>query len=422
MSEETQGKPFYTADVGNLVACDEDLHAVLPALSSGKGPVAADTERASGFRYLQKAYLIQLKTAEVGIVLIDPINLSETVLAELDSALRRRQWIIHSASQDLPALRMSGLHPDSLFDTELCARLLGYDKVGLGTLVEDIMDVSLAKDHGRSDWSQRPLPQEWLAYAAGDVEFLIEIAETLQNELVESGKQTWAEQEFAYVLKYPGPAPKTNPWRSTKDIHRVTTRRGMAVVKQLWEVRERIAQELDLSPHRVLHDRMISKLASRATTTDITSCLSSFTSRQWAGIVIQDFHQEFLDALTVVKDMDEADLPPLKGSRSGLPDPRTWSRRNPEAARRWDVVRPAIVELATHHNLPIENLIAPSPLKTLLWEIDGSELESISTQLSALEVRPWQCELVAPVIAGCLATLSEEMPVSGERVPQSVEQ
>jgi len=400
-----------------LISTDQALRKGLPQLVASRGPVAIDTERASGFRYSQRAYLIQMKTPETGIWLIDPVDLSEQALAELNDALADKEWILHAASQDLPALRLSGLDPARLFDTEVSARLLGREKVGLGSLVEDVLGIALAKEHANSDWSERPLPDSWLIYAAGDVEYLIELADALRAELAEAGKTEWAAQEFTHIL---GATPKVkqDPWRSTTDIHTVRTRRGLAVVQQVWMARDLIAQELDLAPHRIVNDRAITALAIRATEDSVSPVLEALHWGDWKHRICKEHIEAFYAAVEAAGAMDPEEVPPMRAPRRGIPAPGLWTRKNPEAAQRWEIVRPAIKDLADTYHVPVENLIAPKPLKTVLWEPAGTDPDSLDAQFAQWEVRPWQRELIVPLISDLLTTLTttpdEPSPESGQ--------
>ena len=134
--------------------------SAVQAIGAGHGPIAIDTERASGFRYSQRAYLIQLYRRGAGTFLFDPPAIGN--FTELNDAIKADEWVLHAASQDLPCLREVGLDPDLIFDTELGARLLGLPRVGLGTVVESLLGIHLAKEHSAADWSTRPLPEAWL--------------------------------------------------------------------------------------------------------------------------------------------------------------------------------------------------------------------------------------------------------------------
>lgn len=256
----------------------EALRDATTALRAGTGPVAVDAERASGFRYGHRAFLVQLRRQEAGTVLIDPVACPD--LSGVDAALADTEIVLHAAGQDLPCLAELGFRPRRLFDTELAGRLLGYPKVGLGTLVEEVLGLTLEKTHSAADWSARPLPQEWLRYAALDVEVLVELRDTLAEQLAEQGKTIWAEQEFAAILAAkPGP-PRTDPWRRTSGIHRVRSRRGLATVRELWLERDLIAQRRDISPTRILPDAAIVEAARAAPDTlEELGQLTGFTGR-----------------------------------------------------------------------------------------------------------------------------------------------
>src|SRR5262245_40879622 len=165
-----------------LVTTAPALAEAVTALGAGEGPVAVDAERASGYRYGHRAFLVQLRRRGAGTVLIDPIACPD--LSALDAALAGGEAVLHAASQDLPCLAELGYQPRQLFDTGLAGRLLGYPRVGLGVLVETVLGFTLEKAHAAADWSTRPLPTEWLRYAALDVEVLVELRDALAAELV----------------------------------------------------------------------------------------------------------------------------------------------------------------------------------------------------------------------------------------------
>src|SRR6185437_7262719 len=198
---------------------------------------------ASGYRYSQRAYLVQLRRAGVGTVLIDPTALP--ALSGLNAAIGDAEWILHAANQDLSCLAELGLHPSALFDTELAGRLLGDERVALGTMVEQHLGVRLEKGHSASDWSTRPLPHDWLVYAALDVELLLDLRDVMADLLGQAGKTDWARQEFEHVRLASAPAPRVDPWRRTSSIHKLRNRRQLAVVRELWLARDSYAAQRD---------------------------------------------------------------------------------------------------------------------------------------------------------------------------------
>ena len=189
------GLPDLSVTVGEIAAAAE-------LLDGGRGPFAVDAERASGFRYSNRAYLIQIRRADAGTVLIDPVSHGADpliALAPVARVLSKDEWILHAADQDLPCLAEVGIRPPALYDTELAGRLAGFDRVNLASMVQRLLGFGLAKGHGAADWSNRPLPMEWLNYAALDVELLIELRGAVADILSEQGKTDWAAQEFEYL-------------------------------------------------------------------------------------------------------------------------------------------------------------------------------------------------------------------------------
>ena len=147
-------------------------------MASGNGPFAVDAERASGFRYSNRAYLVQIRRAGAGTVLIDPVNHGGDPRGDagpVAEVLATDEWVLHAADQDLPCLAEIGMTPTKLYDTELAGRLAGYDRVNLATMVQRLLGLQLMKGHGAADWSKRPLPHDWLNYAALDVEVLLDL-------------------------------------------------------------------------------------------------------------------------------------------------------------------------------------------------------------------------------------------------------
>src|ERR1700757_4075189 len=248
----------------DLSTSTAEIAAAAELLAGGHGAFAVDAERASGFRYSNRAYLIQIRRVGAGTVLIDPVSHGGdplTVLRPVAEVLAEDEWILHAADQDLPCLAEVGMRPPALYDTELAGRLAGFDRVNLATMAERLLGFGLAKGHGAADWSKRPLPAEWLNYAALDVELLIELRAAIAGVLAAQGKTDWAAQEFDYLrtagFRDVAPVVRRDRWRRTSGIHRVRDRRGLAAVRELWVGRARIAQRRDAAPRRVLPDSAI---------------------------------------------------------------------------------------------------------------------------------------------------------------------
>ena len=383
------------------------LADVTGRLARGQGPVAVDAERASGYRYGQRAYRVQLRRAGSGTVLIDPIACPD--LAGVDTALQEAEAVLHAASQDLPCLAEVGFRPRQLFDTELAGRLLGYPRVALGTLVEEVLGFHLEKGHSAADWSARPLREELLRYAALDVEVLIELRDALAAELAEQGKTEWARQEFAAVLAAKPAAARPEPWRRTSGIHRVPSRRGLAVVRELWTTRDRIAQAADLSPRRVLPDAAIVEAARLfPSSAGQLSRISGFTGRQ-----ARRHEKEWLAAIERARASADSDLPDPTGGQvpNGPPPAHRWAERDPAAAARLAAARTAVAAVAEANTVPVENLLAPDALRRLSWDPpQPSDTETVGLALAAYGARPWQIELTAGPIASAWRGIAGDGP------------
>jgi ribonuclease D len=388
------------------------LEAVVDRVRAGTGPIGLDAERASGYRYSARAYLVQLRREGSGTALIDPIAFPD--LTSLNDAIGDAEWILHAASQDLPCLREIGLQPTSLFDTELAARLLGYPRVGLATLVESIVGQSMRKEHSAADWSKRPLPTPWLEYAALDVEVLLELREVLGRELEESGKAEWARQEFEHLIGYVPPA-RLDPWRRTSGIHKAKGRRALAAVRELWTVRDELAESLDTTPGRLIPDSsMIAAANALPTNGKLLMETAGFHGRG-----ARRYLDTWVDALKRARALADSELPPLANRSDGPPQVRSWADRDPVAAARLNAARTTVAALSEERNVPIENLLTPDYLRRVLWsppKVADDELEqAVCDELLRLGARQWQVDLMAPLITEAIRHPTE--PVAPAETP-----
>ncbi|MBX9920840.1 MAG: ribonuclease D, partial [Mycolicibacterium frederiksbergense] len=248
-----------------LASYPSDIARAAELLAGGAGPFAIDAERASGFRYSNRAYLVQIRRAGAGTVLIDPVNHGGDplqVMAPLAKVLATDEWVLHAADQDLPCLAELGMTPPSLYDTELGARLAGFERVNLAEMVRRLLGLGLVKGHGAADWSKRPLPADWLNYAALDVEVLLELRAAVAAALDEQGKSDWAAQEFEFLRTAEPTVTRRDRWRRTSGIHKVRDPRALAAVRELWTTRDQIAQRRDIAPGRILPDAAIVNAAT----------------------------------------------------------------------------------------------------------------------------------------------------------------
>ena len=388
----------------------EGYRDAVARLAGGTGPFAVDAERASGFRYSQRAYLIQVFRREAGTFLFDPPAIGD--FTELAALMAGEEWILHAASQDLACLREVGLDPETIFDTELGARLAGLPRVGLGTVVADLLGIHLAKEHSAADWSTRPLPQSWLVYAALDVELLPDLRDKIAELLDAAGKTEIARQEFAAVLRRETPS-RQDPWRRLSGIPALRQQRNLAVARELWYARDEYAREIDAAPGRLVPDTSIVAAAKALPK----------SKRDLAGM--KDFNgrasRSQLDRwwAAIERGLATDDLPPTRLPGDGMPPPRVWADKNPEADGRLKRARAAVTAHAEQLALPVENLLTPDTLRRVAWAPPSPiDAETVAAALEGHGARPWQVAATAQLIAQAFVESPQE-PETSSAAPSS---
>jgi ribonuclease D len=417
MTEENLPVPLLQPAQGTPPVIDTEakFKDALAQLSQGHGPFAVDAERASGFRYSARAYLIQVKRNSGGLHLIDPIPFGpgHELFAQLNSLMNTDEVILHASTQDLPCLRELGINPIKLFDTELAGRIAGLPRVGLGPLLESLMGVTLAKEHSAADWSARPLPQDWLTYAALDVELLVELRDRMYELLETSKKLNWALEEFAAILNAPPAPPRVDPWRRTSGMHKIKRREQLAVIKELWHARDKVASEQDISPGKLLNDSAIVELAIAPAVTkkEFEKALRPLGLRaRWLENL-----PLWLSSISVAVSLPEDQWPAMRTNADTLPPIKLWRDKFPEKFAPLSHARAAIEIIAQDNHIPVENLISPEYVRRVCWKPPTGATETLSIHtveqaLTELGARQWQIALVAPALAAALLE-KESVPV-----------
>lgn len=381
----------------------EDFESAAASLLAGTGPIAIDTERASGFRFDDRAFLIQVRRRGVGTLLFAPEGLRDEFSAALAPALNGQEWVIHAAPSDLPSLAWLGLYPGTLFDTELAGRLAGFDHVNLAAMISEVFDQQLAKGHGAEDWSKVPLPENWLSYAALDVELLLELAEAMAEILDQQGKLEWAEEEFAYIRAEHADIvePATLTWRDTKGVSTLTRPEQLAVARELWLARQSIAVDNDRAVSKVLPNKVLVEIA-RVLPDSVAELarVKGFPRKRQSstGFWFQIIHR--------ARTSQPSTWPKRERSSRGAPHHSTWANYHPEAWEALTHFRAGIEEISLDLGIPVENLLQPSMAREAVWA--ATETREIGTEndlvgwLHDHGAREWQVELVAPLLVDAL--------------------
>ncbi len=411
----------------SVIETESDFAKAISELAGGSGPIAIDAERASGFRYSARAYLIQIFRRGGGLHLIDPINLQgSTEISKLNLLLETEECVIHAASQDLPCLREFGILPQKLFDTELGARIAGCERVGLGPLCENLLEISLAKEHSAVDWSIRPLRPEWLDYAALDVAVLIDLRDKVFELLESQGKLDWANEEFGAQLEIQQVKVRNEPWRRTSGMHQIRTRPQMAIIRELWNKRDQIAAEIDLAPGRLLSDSVLIALAKSDLKTKDEFLALPEAKMKIRNDLQQSYVETWLTAYLNAKSLLEKDWPQLRAKSDSLPPIKIWRDKYPLAHAHLTHARHNLNELAVNLSLPLENLLTPETLRRICFD-NGHEtkyrepealMPLVEKQLRASGARQWQISRCARLIA---ESLCQNEPLVLEKIDDSEE-
>jgi ribonuclease D len=352
-----------------------DRDRVAPALADLSGTVVGvDVERADADNYHRHAALVQVGVVGT-CVLIDGLALDE--LPELDAFLGDRLPVLHAAVNDVAPLASRGVAPARLADTAVAAALLGRP-TGLDALLGEVLEVRLTAEKERfqrADWAQRPLPDDMLAYAAGDVVHLPALWSALEGELATAGRTTWYVQELAAALA--AAATDTRDWRRVRGVGRLAPR-AQEVARALWEAREQLARDRDVAPNLLLHEQSILALATEPPTTAKQLARRGRRRRP----IAEDEAEALMDAVTRGL---EAEPPPRD------PDRRRWTDQDDRA---FDRLRTARADVAADLGLD-PGVLCPSKVLKEAVRLDPQDEAALC---DAAGLRPWQRELLGDVL------------------------
>ena len=238
---------------------------VLAATLADQSRLGVDTEFMREKTYFAQLCLVQIATGDE-IYCVDP--LSDSSKEAFWKALLARDWIVHSARQDIEVvLQTAGSMPASVFDTQIAAALLGYPpQMGYAGLVRELFGVNMEKSHTRADWTKRPLREAFLEYAAEDVEYLLPGCERLTERLEAEGRLEWAREDSRLLLD-----PRLYDTGDEQALDRLKgarnfrgRKRAAAARLAAWREREAIAR--DRPRQWILRDSVLLDIASQLPT------------------------------------------------------------------------------------------------------------------------------------------------------------
>ena len=381
-----------------------EFHAAADRLAAGTGPFAIDTERASAYRYDDRAFLVQIRREGAGTFLLAPEHHRTELRAALAPVLNGQEWVVHAAPSDLPCLAWLGLYPGRLFDTELAARFAGFAHPNLAAMVLELFDVQLEKGYGDSDWSETPIPRSWRNYAALDVELLNELAVTLRDILAEEEKLDWAYEEFEKIVddhaRITGPEPRS--WRDLKGVSSLRSGEQLAVARELWQRRESIARTQDVAPNRVLPHRVLVDIARRVPRSPREINQIKGFPRRRGGATLRWF-----DAVETALASPRQQWPKVLRSPRPVPSKSVFSREFPELWQLYTEIRSDFEDLGDELGMSYELILKPSLLRMAVWAACGPEggvageitdAADIPDFLRSQGAREWQIELASPLL------------------------
>jgi len=233
---------------------------------AGSAELALDTEGDSLHHYPERLALVQLASASGDVWLVDPLALDDLSALARIFAGPGITTVLHAGDNDLTHLkRRYDFRFVSLFDTAVAARFLGAPALGLDVLLERYLGARLPPSRQKDDWSARPLTAAQLEYAAADVTHLLELKVRLVAELERCGRLAWVEEECAALAAQPVAERVEDPLafarlRGAREL----SPRGLAVLRELYELRERLARAHDRPPFKILSEETLVRLAGAA--------------------------------------------------------------------------------------------------------------------------------------------------------------
>lgn len=370
-----------------LIDNPKAARSALDALA-GVRELAVDTEGASFHRFVDRVYLLQLSTRQASAI-IDPLVVSAESLAPLGALLESShvETVFHDADYDLRLLRRDyGWRIRGIFDTRVAAQLLGIRAFGLAALLERYFGVRLDKKHQRADWSMRPLPRAMLDYAEQDTRYLLDLRDRLRGELEKKERLAWLREECDRLedtrWEDDDAALAFMRVKGARDL----SRRELAVLREVFAWRDRVASELDRATFRVIGNEQLLELARTQPATHRSLGQTKGASRS----LLDRRSAEIIDAIRRGLEVPDADLPKF-------PKSARWDR-DPGFDERIAKIKTARDEMATKLDLDPGVLCARDRMEAV-----ARKNPQTAQQLDEVpELRRWQADVLGPSFLAAL--------------------
>jgi len=245
-----------------LIEDDADLNRVIPELSD-EPIIGVDLEADSMFHYQEKVCLIQISTEKLNL-LVDPLSVGDLSPLRPVFADRKIRKVFHGADYDIRSLyRDFNMEVHSLFDTQVAARFLGYEKFGLAALLHAHFHISSEKKYQKKDWSQRPLPRPMLEYAVQDICYLLPLAQHLEKALRKKGRLFCVEEECQLLSRVRPNSQNTGPFFVGFKGAAKLDPRSLAVLESVLQFRDQLARRRDCPHFKVMGNPPLLEIAQR---------------------------------------------------------------------------------------------------------------------------------------------------------------
>jgi len=363
-----------------------------------EGIMGVDLESDSMFHYKEKVCLIQISVPDLNI-LIDTLSvrdLSPLFAIFSNSEIRK---IFHGSDYDIRSLfRDFKIEVNSLFDTQIAAKLLGMPQTGLSSILENRFGVSLEKKFQKSDWSRRPISIEMLQYAIQDTYYLIQLSNMLEKELKEKGRFSWFEEECSLLSRVRFSSPRQEPLYSRFKGASKIAPRDLAIIDEILKWREELALRKDIPPFKIISNQQILEIACKKPA-DLEG-LEVLSKKQIASI-----GKSVLKMIKSATDIPEDRLPVYPREKRQKNSAATLKKIN--ALKQW---RDGYGKKAGLD----PSVICPNALIKAVALLDPCSLENLK---ELIEIRKWQMELFGEEICGLITSIPD---MENQRLPVKI--